>query len=86
MNKVLDLIIEIMPYIISIAAAILSFKKGKVTKTAEEIEAQAEAKKQKYLAKLAKKNKVTLDTKSEETQVNEDVIQNIKETHFGGNA
>ena len=86
MNNILDLVINIIPYVLSIFASIVAFKKGKVTKTAEEIEAQAEAKKQKYLAKLAKKNKVTLDTKSEETQVNEDVIQNIKETHFGGNA
>ena len=56
----LDLISEILPYVLSILATIVAFyKKPKSKLTSEEIEAKAEAKKQKLIAKLNKKNHIS---------------------------
>lgn len=60
---VLDIVIECVPYVLSILATIFAFKKGKspkAAKTVEQLEAAAELKKQKYLSKLVKKNKIVL--------------------------
>lgn len=55
----LELIVEILPYIASICACVIAFIKGKRTLTPDEIEAKTQAKAEKYRNKLCKKNKVT---------------------------
>lgn len=62
----LDLILELVPYVLSIFAILLGFKKPKnKVVTTEEIEAKGEAIKQKYIDKQIKKNKLA-NNKSEE--------------------
>ena len=49
---------EIGQCLLSIIAIIIASKKGKTTKTVEEIEAKEEERKQKRIAKQLKKNKI----------------------------
>lgn len=57
--EILEKIAELLPYLASILACVVAFmKKGSVAKTAEEIEELAEAKKQKFIKKQNKKNKI----------------------------
>lgn len=69
--EVLELISEILPYVLSIFATVMAFRKPKKELTAEEIEAKAEAKKQKLVAKLTKKNHLKSECKSETIKVGE---------------
>lgn len=61
--EVLELISDCVPYVLSIIATIVAFKKQKKQLTAEEIEAKAEAKKQKTILKLNKKNHISSQPK-----------------------
>ena len=63
----LELITELLPMVLSILATVFAFKKGKKTLTVEEIEEQAEKKKQIYIAK--KMRKVKTPSKVEEVEV-----------------
>lgn len=74
--EVLELISEILPYVLSIFATVMAFRKPKKELTAEEIEAKAEAKKQKLVAKLTKKNHLKSECKSETTKVSETSVEN----------
>ena len=73
--EVLELINEILPYVLSIIATIAAFRKQKKVLTPEEIEAKAELKKQKLIAKLNKKNHIVSDFQSETTKTVETVVQ-----------
>lgn len=66
------IITELAPAVLSVVAVLISMLKGKTkkVKTPEEIEKIAEAKKQKLVSKLQKKNGVKpIETKMEVTQV-----------------
>lgn len=60
MENILQLASEILPSILSILACIIAFCKGNraVPLTSDQIEEKAEAKKQKLITKLNKKNKI----------------------------
>lgn len=65
-------------FLISIAAIVIASKKGKNTKTAEEIEAKEEARKQKRIAKQLKKNKIK-PINENLVKTNDNVIETIPE-------
>jgi len=73
--EVLELISEILPYVLSIFATVVAFKGKKKQLTAEEIEAKAEAKKQKLVTKLNKKNHIKSDFQSQDTKVSETSVE-----------
>lgn len=73
--EVLELINEILPYVLSIVATVAAFKKQKKVLTAEEIEAKAEAKKQKLVTKLNKKNNIKTDFQGQNAEVVETSVQ-----------
>ena len=60
MDNVFNLSSELLPSILSIIACLVAFFKGRgvSTLTSDQIEAKAEAKKQKLITKLNKKNKI----------------------------
>lgn len=74
--EVLELISEILPYVLSIFATVVAFKKPKKELTAEEIEAKAEAKKQKYITKQNKKNHIVNDFQDQVVKAVETSVQN----------
>ena len=55
---ILDMISSILPNALSIIAVIVASLKGKKPLSSTEIEERAEKKKQKYIAKLNRKNKI----------------------------
>lgn len=69
--------IEIASIVLSALATIIATVKGtRKVLTAEEIETKAETKKQKYITKQFKKNKIALDNKSEDVSSDTAVVQN----------
>ena len=75
----LELILELVPYVLSILATITAFKKGKKTLTAEEIEKKAEEKKQKLVAKLEKKNHIPSKVETVVIETTETTNENVVE-------
>ena len=66
-------------FLLSLIALLVACFKGntKKTKTAEEIEAKEEARKQKRIAKQYKKNGIT---PKEEQKLNNEIVENVVET------
>lgn len=73
----IELILELVPYVLSILATVTAFKKGKKTLTAEEIEKKAEEKKQKLVAKLEKKNHIPSKVETVVIETTENTNQGI---------
>lgn len=73
----LELFSDLLPMLLSILATIAAFKKGKKTLTAEEIEAKAEATKQKIVNKLNKKNNIPSKVETVVTETTENTNQGI---------
>lgn len=69
---------EIGNFILSIVAIVIASKKGKKIKTAKEIEAKEEARKQKRIAKQLKKNKIK-PINENLVETNKNVIETIPE-------
>lgn len=67
-----ELVITIINAVITAISGIIAFVKGKKIKTSEEIEAIAEKKKQKLIAKLNKKNGIKVETS--------DVVKEMSDT------
>ena len=75
----IELIMELMPCILSIVATITAFKKGKTTMTKDEIETKAEKIKQKMIKKLEKKNHIPSKVETVVIETTENTNENVVE-------
>ena len=74
----LELILELVPYVLSIIAIVAGFKKGKTPLTAEEIENKGEEKKQIYIAKQMRKIKTPSKVETVVIETTETTNQGIE--------